>query len=180
MLSPAERKQAANGLCKQLITSPLFLRSQRIACYFANDGEVELQPIINRIWWMKKECYLPIISQLTHNQLGFVRYLENEMLVTNRYNIPEPKARHQSVPPWALDLVLLPLVAFDKSGNRLGMGGGYYDRTLAYLRQRKQWRTPRLVGIAYDFQQVETLTSEPWDIPLDGVVTESKMILFSG
>jgi len=178
-LSPAEQKQAAHSLCRQLVTSPLFLRSQRIACYFANDGEIDLQPVINRIWRMGKECYLPILGGLAHNRLDFVRYLRGEALLANRYNILEPEARHQSVPPWAIDLVLLPLVAFDIYGNRLGMGGGYYDRTLSYLRWRRWWRTPCLIGVAHDFQQIETLPSEAWDIPLNGVVTESGVMLFA-
>ena len=178
LLSLMERKQAAGKLCARLTNSPLFLHSQRIACYLANDGEMDLQPVIKRIWQMKKECYLPVISRLTHNRLDFIRHVENEKLVRNRYNIPEPKNHYQLTPPWALNLLLLPLVAFDHKGNRLGMGGGYYDRTLAFLRQRKQWHTPRLIGVAYDFQSVESLTSEPWDIPLDGVVTESGILMF--
>ena len=178
MLSLTERKQAARKLCARLTNSPLFLRSQRVACYLANDGEMDLQPVMSRIWWMKKECYLPVIRRLNHNRLGFVHYVETEKLVQNRYNIPEPKNPNQQTPPWALNLLLLPLVAFDSNGNRLGMGGGYYDRTLAFLRRREQWHTPRLIGVAYDFQRVENLASEPWDIPLDGVVTESKIILF--
>ncbi len=178
MLSPAEQKQVARDLCRQLTTSSLFLRSQRIACYFASDGEVNLQPVMERIWQMGKECYLPVISQLFHNRLDFVRYLENDSLLLNRYNIPEPEIRHRTVSPWGLDLVLLPLVAFDRYGNRLGMGGGYYDRTLAYLHRREQWRIPRLLGIAHDFQQVEALSPERWDIPLNGVVTGSKIMFF--
>ncbi len=179
LLSPEERKLAAESLCKQLAASPLFLHSRRIACYFASDGEIELQPVINRIWRMRKECYLPVVSQLTHNRLGFVHFRKNDMLVANRYNIPEPKVRHQPVPPWALDLLLLPLVAFDRNGNRVGMGGGYYDRTLAYLRRRNQWHTPCLIGVGYDFQRVKSLAPEPWDIPLDGVITESRITIFS-
>jgi len=78
--------------------------------------------------------------------------------------------------PHALDLILLPLVAFDKSGHRLGMGGGYYDRTLAFLAHRRLWRKPHLLGTAYQFQQLETLPTQPWDIPLDGIATEQGVL----
>ncbi len=178
-LSRAERHQASDKLCKLLTNSPLFLRSQHIACYFARDGELDLQPVINRMKQMNKHCYLPVINHIDRNRLGFVRYLKNEAVVTNCYDIPEPKNRHQQTPPWALNLLLLPLVAFDINGNRLGMGGGYYDRTLAYLRQRKRWHRPVLMGIAHDFQEVEGLISRSWDIPLDGVATESRILFFS-
>ena len=177
-LSRRERKQAASNLCRQLTSSPLFLRSQRIACYLSCKGEMELQPVMHRIFEMKKDCYLPVIDKFSQNKLGFVQYTESKSMVKNRFNIPEPENRHRPTPPWALNLILLPLTAFDNKGNRLGMGGGYYDRTLAYLRQRKQWFSPALLGVAYDFQQVETLTSQPWDIPLDGVVTESTIRFF--
>ena len=177
-LSRRKRNQAATELCKQLTASLLFLRSQRIACYLSCKGEMDLQPVMHRIFQMKKTCYLPVIHGFSQNRLDFVQHAKDEAMVNNRFNIPEPEKRLCPAPPWALDLLLLPLTAFDNKGNRLGMGGGYYDRTLAYLRQRKQWLTPVLLGVAYDFQQVEALASQPWDIPLDGVVTESAIRFF--
>jgi len=126
---------------------------------------------------MGKHCYLPVISKITNNRLGFTSYLKHEKLNINQYGILEPQICHQT-PPWAINLLLLPLVAFDNSGNRLGMGGGYYDRTLAYLQQRNHWQTPILMGVAYDFQKVSELSSRPWDIPMDGVVTESGISWF--
>jgi 5-formyltetrahydrofolate cyclo-ligase len=81
-------------------------------------------------------------------------------------------------PVWTLDLILTPLVAFDDQGNRLGMGGGFYDRTLAYLGRRKHWKKPRLIGTAHAFQQVARLPHESWDVPLHGVVTEKALLSF--
>jgi 5-formyltetrahydrofolate cyclo-ligase len=72
-----------------------------------------------------------------------------------------------------LDVILMPLVAFDGQGNRLGMGAGYYDRTLAFLRHRRHWRKPRIIGLAYEFQRMPALPAEPWDVPLDGIITEA-------
>jgi 5-formyltetrahydrofolate cyclo-ligase len=74
-----------------------------------------------------------------------------------------------------LDLILLPLVAFDESGQRLGMGGGFFDRSLAFLAWRQHWRKPHLIGLAYDFQKVAALPREPWDVPLDAVVTDQNV-----
>jgi len=177
-LSRRQRREAAQRLCKVLCSSPLFLRSQRIACYLANDGEIDLGPVMERIWSLGKSCYLPVIRPLGHNRLDFAPFHRNAPLITNCYGIPEPMTRRGILPPWGLDLLLLPVVAFDPDGNRLGMGGGYYDRTLAYLRRRESWVTPKRLGVAYHFQKIETLEDREWDIPLDGVACDTGMLFF--
>ena len=92
--------------------------------------------------------------------------------------IPEPLVeRRELVRVRDLDLILMPLVGFDLQGNRLGMGGGFYDRSLAFLRYRLYWKRPRLLGLAYDFQQVDILTADPWDIPMQAVVTDQAVYL---
>ncbi len=177
-LSPQQRRNAAAALERRLGSHPLFLRSRHIAFYLPNDGEMDLTPLIHRAQAMGKHCYLPVLSPLYHNRLWFASYHHNSKLVQNRFGIPEPIANWADMrPAWTLDLVLTPLVAFDSAGNRLGMGGGYYDRTLAYLARRRYWRKPQLLGTAYDFQQVERLPHEPWDVPLHGIVTESSLLL---
>ena len=94
----------------------------------------------------------------------------------NRFGIQEPACspRHW-VRAWQLDLILLPLVAFDESGNRLGMGGGFYDRSLAYRQSRTHSRRPRLIGLAHELQRVEQLATNSWDIPLDMIATEKRV-----
>ena len=77
-----------------------------------------------------------------------------------------------------LDLILMPLVSFDDNGNRLGMGGGFYDRSLEFLRHRTRWHKPQVFGIAYDFQRINGLTPDPWDIPLQGVITDRAVYLY--
>jgi len=177
-LNQQQRRQAAERLRGVLCTSPLFLHSRRIACYLASEGEMDLTPVMERLWSMGKTCYLPVIRRLGHNRLDFAPYRKGDPLFRNCYGIPEPEDRRHAAPPWGLDLLLLPLVAFDTRGNRIGMGGGYYDRTLAYLRRRKYWRTPTLLGVAYRFQQVEEIAAQRWDIPLDGVACETELMLF--
>ena len=95
--------------------------------------------------------------------------------MANEFGIPEPLLRSRRVTAITrLDLVLTPLVGFDEQGNRLGMGGGFYDRSFAYLRQRQRWRKPHLLGVAFELQNCEQgLPHQQWDVPLDGVVTES-------
>ncbi len=177
-LSPQRQQAAALSLERRLGSHPLFLHSQHIAFYLPNDGEIDLRPLLHRALIMGKRCYLPVLSPLYHNRLWFAPYHQQSELVLNRFGIPEPAVNWAGMrPAWTIDLVLTPLVAFDRAGNRLGMGGGYYDRTLAYLRRRQHWRKPHLLGTAYDFQEVERLPHEPWDVPLHGIVTESSLIL---
>lgn len=176
-LSVQQRSAAALSLDRMLGRHPLFLRSNHIAFYLPNDGEMELNPLLARALAMGKRCYLPVLSPIYHNRLWFAPYDGDSHLELNRFGIPEPAANwSQMRPVWTLDLILTPLVAFDSEGNRLGMGGGYYDRTLAYLRRRQHWRKPRLLGTAYDFQEVAQLPHENWDVPLHGVVTQSRLL----
>jgi len=176
-LSVHERKRYSLKLAKRIAKTPLFRNSKRIAFYIANDGELDLRPLMQIAWQMKKHCYLPILSPPYQQHLYFARYEKGDPLVPNQFSIPEPKVspRH-----WRkgrrLDLVLTPLVAFDALGNRLGMGGGYYDRTFAYLRNHNHWQKPRLAGVAYQFQQVHRLESATWDVPLSLIVTPEQIV----
>jgi len=177
-LTPQQRHHSAVSLDKRLGTHPTFRRSHHIAFYLPNDGEMDVTPLIERAWSMGKHCYLPVLSPLYHNRLWFAPYTGRETLVLNRFGIPEPHLPWRKMrPAWALDLILTPLVAFDPEGNRLGMGGGYYDRTLAYLARRKVWRKPRLIGTAYDFQRVASLPFQSWDVPLHGIATDDALLL---
>jgi 5-formyltetrahydrofolate cyclo-ligase len=153
---------------------------KRIAFYFAADGEMDPTPLIERAIKTGKKCYLPVLQQRPANALWFSRYDITTPLKLNRFGIPEPDMHHRrTITPWGLDLILLPLVAFDLAGNRLGMGGGYYDRTLSFRLKRKHWKGPKLIGLAHDFQCIDTLPRNPWDIPLDGVITERHFYQFT-
>jgi 5-formyltetrahydrofolate cyclo-ligase len=126
-----------------------------------------------------KQVYLPVLRNRPSNSLWFTAYRPGDRLVNNCYGIPEPVMHSRRiVMPWSLDMVFVPLVAFDRSGNRLGMGGGYYDRTFAFRRMRSHWRGPKLIGLAHEFQRVEQLLNQVWDIPLDGVITEQRIYDF--
>jgi 5-formyltetrahydrofolate cyclo-ligase len=172
-LSARERRQRADGLCRRLFCQPLFMNSRRIAVYLPADGEVDTSRIVQRAWDLGKQVYLPVLVPYLHNRLWFARYEQNTQLVANRFGIAEPEVVHrQRIDAQALDLVLMPLVGFDKKGNRLGMGGGFYDRSFEFLLRRRTWRKPRLVGLAYGFQRLKNLSAKEWDVPLTAVVTD--------
>jgi 5-formyltetrahydrofolate cyclo-ligase len=178
-LTPAARKRLDGALARQLAHDPIFLRSRHVACYLANDGEVDLSPVVAQARARNKRCYLPVLSPTFHNRLWFAPFNKGGRLTPNVFGIPEPVQGWRAMrPAWSLDLILVPLVAFDRSGNRLGMGGGFYDRTLAYLGRRNSWRKPHLMGVAYGFQECEGLPVGSWDIPLEAVVTEGSVHRF--
>ena len=177
-LTPHQRHLLARQLAQKLSSNRLFQNARRIAVYLPNDGEMDLHPLIRIASQRGKKCYLPVISQMSHNRLWFAPYQSGQKLSPNIYGIPEPSnGKWQGHSPIGLDLILMPLVGFDEKGNRLGMGGGYYDRTLAYLNRRQHWHRPLLMGVAYEFQKLENLKAEAWDIPLHGVITESNIYL---
>ncbi len=178
-LNPAEHLQRSNRLCQRLIQHRLFRNSQRIAAYLSADGEVDARPLIEQAWSTDKQVYLPVLRPFGDNRLWFARYEPDTRLVANRYGIAEPEMDHaHRIEAFALDLVLTPLVGFDVQGNRLGMGGGFYDRSFAHLLRRRHWLKPRLVGLAFDFQQVARLPAQPWDVPLTAIATEDRITEF--
>lgn len=174
VLSDLEREQAAFLLCERIAASRTFQQSKHIAFYLTNDGEMDLSLLIQHAWQQGKKCYLPVLAEPNTQRLWFIPYSPDTKLRNNRFGIPEPihSSRTRLRKTLSLDLVLMPLVAFDLDGNRVGMGGGFYDRTLAYLRHRKFWHKPNLLGIAYDFQKQEQIEANPWDIPMQAIATE--------
>jgi len=175
-LDDDQAASCARSLARNACTLRAVTNSRHVAAYLAADGEIDPWPLMLNLWAAGKILYLPVLAPFTEGQLWFARYKPADRLVLNRYGIAEPLVR-ELVKPWALDLILTPLVAFDAAGHRIGMGGGYYDRSLAFLRARRYWRKPRLLGLAYEFQKQPVITPNPWDIPLDGVVSEAHLYL---
>lgn len=175
-LRPREQRQHSLKLARVLGSHRGLLRARNIGAYWSGDGELDPLPLLRLTHTRRKHRYLPVLRPHPRRKLWFVKYREGEPLRTNVFGIPEPRLRNRRIfLPWALDLLLVPLVGFDSSCNRLGMGGGFYDSTLAYLRVRKHWRRPLLVGVAHECQRVERLEPNPWDIPLDAVATEERI-----
>ena len=174
-LTPSEQRQAALGLYRQLAQHPLFRRAKHISLYLPTDGEIDPRLLLRAAQRRGKATYLPVLSAWPRTKMVFQRVRPGEKLRPNRFRILEPRVNiGQQRKVWALDLVLLPLVGFDDVGGRLGMGGGFYDRSLAYLARRKSWRKPTLLGLAHECQKVEKLTQASWDVPLAGTVTDKQ------
>ena len=180
-LSLKEQRLHALSAARHFAASTLLRRDNRIALYIANNGELDPAPLAARLRASGKNTYLPVLQSPPKQALWFCESPEGEALRRNRFGIPEPDmTKHRLLPAWALDLILMPLVAFDSHGNRLGMGGGFYDRTLSYLHRRSYWQRPSLIGLAHECQKVTELEPNPWDIPLDGIITESGFLKFPG
>lgn len=166
-------------ICHHIVNTAIFKASQNIASYFAMPGEVKTDGLIESLWRAEKHCYLPVLNPIGEHSLVFIPYQSNDILQNNRYGIAEPLfVEHKIFPAPQLDLVFLPLLAFDNQGQRLGMGAGYYDRTFAFLRQQSRPSKPLLIGLAYEWQRTPYVIAEPWDIPLDGVCTETGLDFF--
>ncbi|MET0067503.1 MAG: 5-formyltetrahydrofolate cyclo-ligase [Candidatus Thiodiazotropha sp.] len=179
-LSPETLRQHSARMCRLARNHRAFRHSRRIAFYHAVSGEMDPGPLLGDAFEAGKQVFLPVLRQRPANSLWFAPMKRDASMQNNRFAIPEPVFHHRHlVMPWSLDLVFVPLVAFDPAGHRVGMGGGYYDRTFAFKHQRKHLRGPRLIGLAHEFQRMDDLEHHPWDVPLDAVITESAIHEFN-
>ncbi len=171
-LTDAEQASHAIFAAMQIAKTRAFRNCKRVAAYIANDGELDPANIIDSAWRMKKQVYLPVLSPF-QQRLYFAPFAIDSDLHLNCFGIIEPTCSPSLwLKPQQLDLMLLPLVAFDESGNRIGMGGGFYDRTLAYMKSRDRSRKPVLIGLAHELQRCDNLVANSWDIPVDMIATE--------
>lgn len=158
-------------IAQKVVQHPFFKSARSVALYSPAFGEVLTTPIFQYAQAHQKTCYLPVLQE---NRLAFVNVNDTTTLHPNRFEILEPLFdEKKAISPTHLDLVIVPLVAFDPKGHRLGMGGGFYDRTFAF--KRRQIKKPKLVGIAYDFQCVQSVPRSGLDVLLDAVATEKKI-----
>lgn len=160
------RRLGCRAIVRHLGALPAFRRARHVAVYWPADGEADVRGVAEYARSRGKTLYLPKVGR--SGAMRFATWPPAAQLRNNRYGIPEPvTVRWRTVPAAQLQVILMPLVAFDGRGHRLGMGGGYYDRALAGRRRR-----PLLIGIAFSFQQVPMVPAQPWDVPLDMVITE--------
>ncbi len=168
-ISPANRKKFSHKLLAQCKKSGILRHSKKIALYLPNDGEIDTIDIQNFCIQHQIELYLPILSGKI---LKFAKL--SLPLKVNKFGIYEPNIT-QLISLKKLNLILLPLVGFDARKNRIGMGGGFYDQTLAFKKHQKMMKNPKLYGLAFDCQHVEKINTQEWDVPLDLVITPSEI-----
>ena len=174
-LAPVARIAAARGVAAALEQLPEFLVDTRVAGYWAVGGELPLHAALVALQSRGQQYHLPVLQP--GRRLAFAPWRRGVELQPNRYGIPEPAcAPADLLAPEMLDLVLVPLLAFDRRGHRLGTGGGFYDRTFAFLRGLPRPAQPVLVGIGYSFQETAAIPAQGWDIQMDFVATERELI----
>ncbi len=166
-LLPAAQSRAAHNVTQLTVSLPQWEQAKHIALYHAADGEIGTQSIAQLAHNEGKHTYLPVIG--TNKSMVFAKWQADEPLQANTFGIPEPMPGAQTYSASKLDIVFLPLLGWDKHGGRLGMGGGYYDRAFADI------EGPTLIGLAHQFQQVDKIPTDPWDIPLELIVTDAKI-----
>lgn len=160
--------QAGTDAARRLLALPELANAKHVAAFRTFGSEIATQPLIEALWHSGRWVYLPVLHPFSPGNLLFMRYTPHSKLVINRMQIAEPALDVRHVLPLEqLDTMITPLLGFDNQGNRIGMGGGYYDRTLSHWRQYAF--TP--VGLALDCQQVPAIPVESWDIPLPLLVT---------
>jgi 5-formyltetrahydrofolate cyclo-ligase len=170
------QSRAARELAKKVCALPEYSEAKRIALYLSSDSEINCRFIIKAAWRAGKQCFLPVLrtnDPLAH-QMDFVSFTPGSSLRLNRYGILEPKKGAKTAAS-ALDLVIVPLVSFDRNGHRIGMGGGYYDRAFEFTRMPPKAmgrpKLPMLVGVAYHLQELPMIQPKPWDVRLSSIVS---------
>jgi 5-formyltetrahydrofolate cyclo-ligase len=172
-MTARERERASRRIADRFLNSRYFTGSEKIGCYVSTWDEVDTSAIIERAWRAKKRIFLPLTS--ARRCLRFLETLPETELAKNKLGLWEPVSG-TLIDANRLDVVVTPLVAFDRQRNRIGMGGGYFDRTFAFLGDRQHWLRPKLIGVAFECQRVNNIAPNPWDVPVFRVYTESDQV----
>ena len=174
-LDAKQRIAAAAGVLRSLEALPEFMTDANVAGYWAVRGELPLNLAVASLARRDQHYFLPVLGE--SRQLRFAEYHTGGVLAANRFGIPEPAVEDAALRDARdMDVILLPLLAFDRGGHRLGSGGGWYDRTLAFLRDAPRPVHPLLVGVGYAFQETDTIHAEAWDVDLDYIATDAELI----
>ena len=175
-LTSLEQQHSADVLARLVSDEQLLNNVKNIGIYLENDGEIGTSHIINMALESNVSCFLPVVDFTTQNNLCFVSYDKDTPLYKNKFGILETSLNEKnSIDPAKLDVIFLPVVGFDRSGSRLGMGGGYYDRALEFTKLHKLEK-PKLVGLAHSIQEIKSIHRQVWDIPINFIATEKEII----
>lgn len=165
-----------SSLLKQLNKLNIYRTAQKIGLYMSFAHEVPTQILFKENTRRNKLSFVPLITSFQKNTMCFIS--SNKKVRKNRFGINEP-LKQKKINTQSLDIIFMPLLGFDKTGARIGMGGGYYDRHLAFKKIQRKRKKPYLIGLAYEAQHLNSIQNEPWDIDLDGIITEENVYLFN-
>lgn len=176
-LSKSTREQYNHRICSTLLSLDCYHSATVIAAYVAVREEVDLHALITQAQADKKTIALPVTKGTRMYFVALSDPFEPELLTLNAWGIPEPLDESGNpigsvIPSDSLDICLMPLVGFDEQLNRIGMGGGFYDRYFAQAHHALSSQ-PKRIGVAYSDQQLERIPVEPWDVPMHALVTET-------
>jgi 5-formyltetrahydrofolate cyclo-ligase len=171
----AVRRAAALEAARRLSHTGLLRPGLRLGAYLPAPGEFDPSPLLRRAQQRGAQIFVPRLSRVRPSGMGFAPL--SPPLRRNRFGLLEPAAT-PTASALTLDLILVPLVAFDHKGHRLGMGGGFYDRALSFRHRRRRWFGPRLIGLAFAMQELRAIEAVPWDVRLDAVLTEDGLLTF--
>ncbi len=169
-LSDRQRRIASARICERIVHSHEFMASRMVGCFLPMFDEVDTTNIIERAWCANKRVFVPVTD--THGAMSFCEIAPDTVVTCSHFGIWEPTSG-TFISAKQLDIVITPLAAFDDAGNRIGMGGGYFDRCFHFLRNRCKWLKPKLIGVAFECQKVDRITPDAWDIPLYRTVTDA-------
>ena len=164
-------RQASLKFAERIAGFDAYQNATTIAAYLPFDGEADAMPLMERALLEKKAVFVPIIVA-KDQPLKFAAWSKETTFKKNRFNILEPEVPTEEwIEGSELDCVIVPLVAFDEACQRIGVGGGFYDRTFAYLKKDPSANT-KLIGLAYELQKLDSIAAAEWDVPLHAVATE--------
>jgi 5-formyltetrahydrofolate cyclo-ligase len=169
-MNASDRVEASRIICDRVTNSSAFLAAKFVACYLPMSDEVDTRLIIERGWRANKRIFVPVTYN--NGNMFFREIRPDTTLNRNKMSIWEPQSG-QFISPRQLQIVVTPTVAYDALNHRVGMGGGYYDRCFAFLRHRRHWIKPKLLGVAFYCQKVEKISPNTWDIPLYHIFNEA-------
>lgn len=171
-LSTPQQQNAALELARNARGYRQLWSGTRILSYSAISGEIDPQILCDRL---SASIYHPRITNYRMGRMQFLATDGNKQ--RNKLGIVEPRIDGKQLIAQQFDAVLVPLLAFDRQGNRLGMGGGFYDRAFSFKHQSGYRKRPLLIGIAHHFQEAESLTTQSWDVSLDAIITDQELII---
>ncbi len=171
LLDDQTRVHASQVIAERIVHSHEFMACNTIACYLSSYDEVDTSFIIERAWRANKRVFAPVVTN--KHGMFFRQLLPETQLKKSHFDLWEPISGPR-IDANKIDVVVTPVVAFDDDYHRIGMGGGYFDRCFSFLKHRRHWLRPKLIGVAFDCQKVEKIEPNPWDIPLYGVTTDGQ------